>query len=409
MVPQSTIQIGVLGAGPAGSAAALGLRRLGYGVTCVSAPRNPKTVEGVSERVYEAMLGHGFSQACSIVSAPIRRSVFWNGEHNSANTERLVDRARFDAMLISDLQHHGVEVVEDTVQTLVQNPDGWLVSLHSGEERAFDFLVEARGRRADTLTKAQRRGPESIAIGARWSIKESIDLDPQVVVSSHRDGWSWVASLGKGAIYTQVNCDGVADSVPKHHDVISFLQTRVGENAQVADWLRSAELIGKPHFRGSTAVLNDALAGDRHIRVGDAAMAVDPLSGNGVFQSLSSALSAPSVVNTILQVPHHTELAISYYVDRVGHLFDRFSRNGRDFYALVDAQSDYWDRRRCWPDQLPAHINPDRVVGTAQKPVSNNGLIELAEVVITEDQPLGIWRVDGENAVDRLRRLGRIQ
>ena len=115
------------------------------------------------------------------------------------------------------------------------------------------------------------------------------------------------------------------------------------------------------------------------------------------------------MVNTILQVPHHTELAISYYVDRVGHLFDRFSRNGRDFYALVDAQSDYWDRRRCWPDQLPAHISPDRVVGTDQKPVSNNGLIELAEVVITEDQPLGIWRVDGENAVDRLRRLGRIQ
>ncbi|WP_286775909.1 FAD-dependent oxidoreductase, partial [Pseudomonas sp. UBA800] len=45
----------VLGAGPAGAATAIGLRRLGYPVTVVSDWRRFAAVEGVSQRVLEGL------------------------------------------------------------------------------------------------------------------------------------------------------------------------------------------------------------------------------------------------------------------------------------------------------------------------------------------------------------------
>ncbi len=134
-------------------------------------------------------------------------------------------------------------------------------------------------------------------------------------------------------------------------------------------------------------------------------MAVDPLSGNGIFQSLSSALVAPAVVNTLLQRPAESELAVAFYRDRLHHLFHRFARTGRDFYRLESRWrgGGFWRARAGWPDLEPAHVQPDRVIGTARRPVLNHGFIERAEVVLTEDQPLGIWRIGDRLAKDVMR------
>ena len=98
-------------------------------------------------------------------------------------------------------------------------------------------------------------------------------------------------------------------------------------------------------------------------------------------------------------------MALRFYQDRCEHLFERFSRMGRDFYQLIDAErtSAFWEERQNWPDQQPSHVQPDRVLGTAQRPVINDGFIETKTVVITADQPLGIWRVNGQDAVAMLQ------
>ncbi len=84
----------VLGAGPAGAAAALGLHKLGYVVTCISRPRRPACIEGISERVYAALTGLGLANALQSISAPVPRRVIWNGDASAANTERLIWRRR---------------------------------------------------------------------------------------------------------------------------------------------------------------------------------------------------------------------------------------------------------------------------------------------------------------------------
>lgn len=90
----------ILGAGPAGAAVALGLRRLGYPVTLVSDWRRFAALEGVSQRVLEALRGAGLESALAQALHPSQRQVAWNGEEHAQNVEYLLDRPAFDLSLI---------------------------------------------------------------------------------------------------------------------------------------------------------------------------------------------------------------------------------------------------------------------------------------------------------------------
>jgi hypothetical protein len=127
-------------------------------------------------------------------------------------------------------------------------------------------------------------------------------------------------------------------------------------------------------------------------------MAVDPLSGNGIFQSLSSALIAPAVINTLLQHPAERALAAQFYRERVHHTFFRFARMGRDFYRMESRwqASEFWRQRQAWPDDEPSHsAAAPAFVGVENRPVVAGGRIRLQPVAVTSDQPLGIWHVGG--------------
>jgi hypothetical protein len=160
--------------------------------------------------------------------------------------------------------------------------------------------------------------------------------------------------------------------------------------------------------RGSTAILQSPLAESWMLRVGDAAMAVDPLSGNGIFQALSGASVAPAVINTLLREPERAELALRFYEERVRHLFLRFARIGRDFYRAETRWSGraFWRARAAWPDEEPAHAAAaPRVVGEELRPVVERGFIRERSVLVTSEQPLGVWRVAGAELAPLARDL----
>ena len=395
----------VLGTGPAGAAAARGLVSLGYHVLCLGQIRSPETVEGISERVVNALEHQGFTQALQVLSAPIPRQVLWNGAANAANTEYLVDRQRFDAALMEDLQQHGVTVVQDLASSAEPGDDAWQVTTQTGQRFSGQFLIEARGRRASSDAPCLRRGPETVAMGLKWTIPSSEIRPAGVMAFSHATGWGWFVQDGRGMAFSQLSMAAERATVKASQDAEAFIRQMLSELGAANPLPSGARPADAAHYRGSTALLHDAIGTHNKLRIGDAAMAVDPLSGNGIFQSLSSAMAAPAVINTVLQRPEDSDMALRFYQDRCEHLFERFSRMGRDFYQLIDGEgaSAFWEERQNWPDQQPSHVQPDRVLGTAQRPVINDGFIETKTVVITADQPLGIWRVNGQDAVAMLQ------
>ncbi|MGD2008112.1 MAG: tryptophan 7-halogenase, partial [Cellvibrionales bacterium] len=319
----------VLGTGPAGSAAARGLASLGYDVLCLGQVRSPETVEGISERVVNALEQQGFTQALGVLSEPIPRQVLWNGAASAANTEYLVDRKRFDAALIEDLQQHGVTVVQDLASSAEPGDDAWQITTQTGKRFSGQFLIEARGRRASSDAPRLRRGPETVAMGVKWTIPPAEIRPAGVLAFSHATGWGWVVQDGRGMAFSQLSMAAERAAVKASQDAEAFIRQMLSELGAANPLPGGAYPAEAAHYRGSTALLHDAIGTRNKLRIGDAAMAVDPLSGNGIFQSLSSAMAAPAVINTVLKRPEDGEMALRFYQDRCEHLFERFSRMGR--------------------------------------------------------------------------------
>lgn len=388
----------IVGAGPAGAAAAIGLARMGEPVVLVGEPRRFAAVEGVSARVIDALRGLGLQQALTAFAPPSPRRAVWNGSYTEANVESLVDRQRFDRGLLDDLERLGVAVVRGRVTALNSTPGRHELEIDTeagARSLAAGFLVEARGRAAPAGGAPRVRGVETVSLLQYW--QGSAGATGSAVLSVE-DGWMWMAALADGRRYLQLTVDVASADLPPKKALGDYCSARFRAVAAAAPFLRDAEPVGEPHARTSTAVLNEAVAGEDWIRVGDAAMAVDPLSGNGIFQALSSALQAPAVVATLRHDPARALLAQQFHRQRIEHLFYRFARIGRDFYAQETRwpQAPFWAARRGWPDAEPLHatVTPD-CVRIARRPVVREGRIIEEDVVVTPDQPLGVWHVDG--------------
>ncbi len=398
----------IVGAGPAGAATAIGLARLGEPVVLVGEPRRFAAVEGVSARVINALRGLGLAQALQALAPPSPRRASWNGTLSAANTESLVERQRFDRGLLEDLERLGVTVVRGRVTALHSAPGRHELELDTDagpRTLAADFLVEARGRAAPGGGAARVRGVETVSLLQYWQGPAG---EAGSAVHSVEDGWMWMAALADGRRYLQLTLDVATAALPPKQALGAYCSARFRAAEAAAPFLQGAQPVGEPHARTSTAVLNAAVVGEDWIRVGDAAMAVDPLSGNGIFQALSSALQAPAVVATLRHDPAHAALARQFHHQRIEQLFYRFARIGRDFYAQETRwpQAPFWAARRGWPDAAPLHapVTPASVA-VARRPVVCAGRIVEQEAVVTPDQPLGVWQVDGLAVAPLLRAL----
>lgn len=388
----------VLGAGPAGGAVALGLLKLGYRVTVIAQPRPFDAVEGISQRVVEGLRAAGFREALEVIPAASARNATWNGDSNSANTEHLVNRRALDAAIWRDLASAGVDLVAARVSGVDIGEERVTVTMGDSEAEAImsgRFLVEARGRSAPAAHLERFRGEESVSLLQYWQGEAAA---PQSAAVSFEDGWAWMAMTPDGKRYLQLTFDVASANLPAKGDLIDYCIARLRTIDQAQPFMAGAQPTGQIYARTSTPVLCRQAIGDNWIRVGDAAMAVDPLSGNGIFQALSSSLQAPAIVHTILSKPENKALAQRFHQSRVDALFFRFARIGRDFYAMETQWPDkpFWHQRRQWPDTEPLHrdemFDGFRI---ERLPVVNNHLIEETDVLVTQDQPLGIWHLGG--------------
>ncbi|MDR0700883.1 MAG: FAD-dependent oxidoreductase [Azoarcus sp.] len=400
--------IAVLGGGPAGTATAIGLVRLGYAVTLFNTPRRFAALEGVSGRVAQGLRQAGLDEALAALAPSSPRRVHWRGKESAINVEHLIHRPAFDAALLRDATRHGVAVREARVMGWRETADGRVAITLESETPPFfaAFVVEARGRAAP-LDASRVRGPETVSLLQYWRpVNGTATGNVRSAVQSFADGWGWLAEGADGRRYLQLTFDAASADLPDKAHLAGFCRERLQGLELARDFTTDAKPEGSLHARACTPILAGGIAAGRSLRVGDAAVAGDPLSGNGIFLALSSALQAPAVINTILRHPARAALASDFHVQRLSGLFYRFARAGRDFYAEEDQwpQSPFWQIRQSWPDAEPLHREgrPEDV-RIAQRPVLCDGEIIEAEVLVTPDRPLGVWKLDGIELAPALR------
>lgn len=397
----------VLGGGVAGAAAAIQQARANRRVVVVTAPRTVSVYEGMSPRTADGLRFAGCDRALAAAGPWVDRYAHWNGVSNQANGETLVDRAAFDAGLLDDLRAAGVDLRVGRVDSVSRAPDGWHVVGPDGDGAVISarFLVEARGRQAPARG-GRRHGPASTALVRRWHVPEGAPATSAVASFVH--GWCWFAHPGRSQADMQIVVAG--EGLPAKLELDPFYMERLAEIDEAADWLRGGVPFGPVTARNANVFVCDDLVGMQSIRIGDAAHGLDPLSGHGQFQAVSTALNAVAVINTLLDRPDDGDLARRFYAERIEHAFLMQSRVGRDFYRLESRWTDrpFWTERAAWPDDVAAHPQPETTPPVvAHRPVVEDGYVVEREVVVTADHPRGIWQIDGVPLVSLMHFLDR--
>jgi flavin-dependent dehydrogenase len=162
---------------------------------------------------------------------------------------------------------------------------------HIAEE--FDWIIDASGR-ASVI--AQILGAGRHSFGCRHSIGTEVTLGK----SSERDacwiemvpdGWVFMAPLGKEYALLQA----MAPAAPE--DPLTVLIALLGQTRLIKTQV--ADTSGPVSVFQASPQMSDPLCGPGWITVGDAAVSLDPICGDGTGYALRGAILAASIVDSV--------------------------------------------------------------------------------------------------------------
>jgi flavin-dependent dehydrogenase len=353
----------VIGAGPAGAATArwLGLRGCRVALVERSAFDSSRIGESLSPAVQPLLKELGaWSQFEALAPLPSygTRSAWGDNEsqqHTHLMTPYLqgwhVDRLQFDQMLAECAVHAGAALLTSTrITSIAQNNGEYILDfVMQGETRRIEaaFLIDATGRSASI---ARQLGARALRFDKLVGVAVHLD-DPSAadhcytLVESTPDGWWYAAPIAPGKSVAMLMTDGDLVHEQRSRTMAgwqSALQCARATTARIA-FCRSRS---EPHAYSAMSHRLLRTADDRAhwLAVGDAALAVDPISGSGVVRALRTARDA---ANTAIQALSGDDRAIEQYevnrnVECTTYLEERAA-----YYAMENrwSQAPFWARR----------------------------------------------------------------
>lgn len=379
----ASVEVLVVGGGPAGATISTRLAQLGHDVLLVDrGPRKRRrVVESLAPGTLDLLAPSGAQSRVTAAGFPPfgSLSVAWEGpsERRSRPGGLLVDRRRFDAVLVDHAIEAGVDVWRCASATAPHREGaGWRVDVTARAGRSqlvrARFMIDASGRPASPRHRV-RTGERTLAVSARWV---GVALEEPALVACDRC-WLWASP--------SVATD---DGLPTV-EVVVFVDPALWRSlpgatptARYTDLVRSSGLdVFRTVAPEGDVTVSDAtpshrcdVVSDHHLVVGDAAVALDPLSSSGVQKAVHGALAGAVVVHTLLTTPSEAAAALSHYRDLVTKTAAHHAQWAAESYALVAAvrSQPFWSARASgveppvWPGAQavarPGHVDPQCVV-----------------------------------------------
>lgn len=335
----------VVGAGPAGTGVALRLLALGYRVALLERlpfPR-PQVGEALSPGVWDVL-----SLLDSEAEAEARRStlvehlparVAWEDREprliraEDRGPGAMVDRGTFDARLAGLAERRGAALFQPArVRRLAGEPGNWALQV-AGPRGDLAIrarlIVDARGRRARPPANCSASGPPTLAA---WTHTDAGLFPREARVEAIDRAWLWGAPTADGRYRVMAFFEppqGSGGASPEE-----FLRALLADAGLFATAARSR--FTSPVFvRAATSYVDSEPWRPAGVRVGDLALALDPLSSTGVEKSLRGAIQAAIAIHTALRDPADAGLARAFYADRLADSAARHARWTRAYYGLA--------------------------------------------------------------------------
>ncbi|HEX7317111.1 MAG TPA: tryptophan 7-halogenase [Pyrinomonadaceae bacterium] len=348
----------ILGGGPAGTAAALSLRRHAPSLSVAlveqssyDAPRVgetlPPTVQGVLEQlgVWQTFVVEGHVAAYGTRAAWGSDELFDNEFiYHPAGRGWHLDRKRFDLMLAREAEARGVKIYSRYKFTHSHHNSrgGWLLNTsdEQGSEVSIDaaFVIDATGRRA---AFAAQRGVGKVLLDKLVGVSVTFgarDADTYTLLEAFEDGWWYSALLPAGKVV--VFCMSDADIVKRRglNSLDSFIEL-LDQTRHTKERVRPATPLGPPTVHAAHTHRLERVTGDAWLAVGDAATTFDPLSSQGILKSLRSGVLASYAVT-------------DYFKGTTTGLEKYEALATREFKDYLSARAEFYGQERRWPDSL---------------------------------------------------------
>ena len=300
----------VVGAGPAGTAAAITAAALGLRVRVVDKARFPRDKtcgDGLTTGALRRLERLGLDARRLPSYAPVREVVIVgpDGRHvdlplpTRGEYAAVVPRIELDHALVRLARRRGVAIDEGVaVERLEARPDSVVVGLDTGETIEARHVVAADGHYS-TVRRLARPGAAP-QLGTWHAFRQYFRGvgDPRLWVLFEADllpGYAWVFPLGDGRVnvgYGVLRDEHTTGKQLKAlwADLLArpSMQAVLGPDAKpegtVRAWPIPAEL------------RREELVAGRVLFVGDAASVVDPLTGEGIAQALETGTLAAEAV-----------------------------------------------------------------------------------------------------------------
>lgn len=394
----------VLGGGPSGSAAAIRLADFGFDVALVERKTFPREHVGICLSDTTVLLLQHLNVGTEFEDARFWRrgvtAVYWGDDEVRLAPQAgyHVDRGVLDTLLLERARRAGVAIHQPASVVSHERlaAGGWRFELDTGqgvESIGARIVVDAAGRQGALRGQRVKDGPPLLALHAMWALADAPRFDG--LIEAGESAWLWYAQTARDQAVVSVFCD------PRR------LASHTAPLERYLNLLRQFPALRQQHLARRLSPLKACDATSQHaadpvgeqcVRVGDAGLAVDPLSSQGVHLAIQSGLQGAVVVNTILAKPSNAEAARQFHSLRSADRVGLYASRTRSEYARVAAARPkphaFWTERAAGATAAAlasASVNPpskpavrvalaaDVTIDTA--PVIDGDYVELREVV----------------------------
>lgn len=340
----------VVGGGPAGALAALKLARAGVRVLVIDRER-PNRVEAAEILSPD---GHAILEREELWNRiPLdltwpcpAMAAAWDGPdlawtsfslHPSGSAWH-IDRIRFDAWLTRHIVAAGVVVETGIAEAACRDGHGWQIAFRAGGMRhttSSRFLMLATGRSSRAIRLAPRHRIDNLCLVAGTAAPDPVDTDA-LIVEATTDGWWYSAPLVDGRLFTGWMTDFSLVDGGRYAEAATASLAAAPVHARRLDAPRLSTVVGSATWTMSPS------AGPGWIAIGDAALARDPIGGDGLTSALRSACEGADVVTRALNGDHAVWASAADHADQVAR---RYQRQRLDLYRVARKR---WPSSRFW-------------------------------------------------------------
>jgi flavin-dependent dehydrogenase len=268
-----------------------------------------------------------------------------------------LDRARFDAWLRRTAVERGAQLIAPArVERITRDGGTWRVSLATAAGStmiAAGVLIDAGGRTAPLARRlrARRRAHDRLVCGWIHGDLAAADREAGLTyVEASEQGWWYTAPLpGRRRVLAfHTDADLPAAEIARDRHALLGCAARHRELAALLANCGFAPTAISGFTAAHSSVLSPC-AGPGWLAVGDAGLAFDPLSAQGLFNALFTGLAAAEAADRHLA---GVEDAVPDYILTIDRIRDAYRRDLSVWYRHETRWPDnlFWRRR-----QSPQH------------------------------------------------------